>query len=444
MNSESSFNAALDPTFPRAAARERRGGAPPGDFRLALDADARIADDGSTIGGGSPPRLLRLTAAGARILNEIASGASVADIERRRPGAGLLVRRLIAAGLAHPIPPSRPLDDAVQAVIPVRNRTERLPALIGALRLALPAIVVDDASDDDTAVIGRTLGCVVVTLDRRLGPAGARNAGWRKAGAPFIAFIDSDCRPGQGTLERLAAHLANSCVGAVAPRIRPTPEAAAGAIGRYEARRGSEDMGALPAQVRPLSRVAYAPTVLLMTRRAALAEIDGFDESMFFGEDVDLVWRLVAAGWEVRYDPAVQAFHDHRRSLPAFLFGSSPMDRRRRRWSAGIPGMAPARVSAPDAAAWALAAAQPVLGLAALAMIAIAYRRGHGRRPPPSVLAALAHVLEGGGKLVEFDRPDVAPGSLGGRRAVAALRHDAGARGHRLGARRSKAARGRS
>jgi mycofactocin glycosyltransferase len=402
MNPVPSFNAAPDPAFPRADARERRGGAPPGDFCLALDVDARIAGDGSTIGGGSPPRLLRLTAAGARILNEIASGASVADMERRRPGAGLLARRLIAAGLAHPIPPLRPLDDAVEAVIPVRNRTERLPALIGALRLALPAIVVDDASDDDTAAIGRTLGCIVVTLHRRVGPAGARNAGWRKAEAPFIAFIDSDCRPGPGTLERLVAHLADSSVGAAAPRIRPTPEAAAGVVGRYEARRSSEDMGARPAQVRPLSRVAYAPTVLLMARRAALTEIGGFDESMFFGEDVDLVWRLVAAGWEVRYDPAVQAFHDHRRSLPAFLlrkfaYGSAAAALERRH-----PGrMERVRVSAPDAAAWALAAVQPVLGLAALAMITIASRWRHAGRPTPSVPATLAHVLESGGKLVD-------------------------------------------
>lgn len=404
MNSGPTFNAPPDSAFPLASVERRRGSAPPDDFCIALDADVRIASDGSTIGGGSPPRLMRLTASGARVLNDIASGASVADIERRQPGAGLLIRRLIAAGLAHPIPPPTSIDGSVQAVIPVRNRAEQLRALVGALRLARPAIVVDDASDDDTAAVGRELGCVVVTFDRCVGPAGARNAGWRKAEAPFIAFIDSDCRPEPGTLERLAAHLADSSVGAVAPRIRPTPEAAASAVGGYEACRSSEDMGARPAQVRPLSRVAYAPTVLLMARRAALAEIGGFDESMLLGEDVDLVWRLVAAGWDVRYDPAVQAFHDHRRSLAPFLlrkfaYGSAAAALERRH-----PGrMAPARVSLPDAAAWALTAAQPVLGLAAFAMIAIFYcwSPRDGGRPRPGVLGAVAHVLESGRVLVD-------------------------------------------
>jgi hypothetical protein len=35
-----------------------------------------------------------------------------------------------------------------------------------------------------------------------------------------------------------------------------------------------------------------------------------FDESLRYGEDVDLVWRLHDAGWRVRYDPAVKVQHD--------------------------------------------------------------------------------------------------------------------------------------
>ena len=38
-------------------------------------------------------------------------------------------------------------------------------------------------------------------------------------------------------------------------------------------------------------------------RRAALEQLGGFAEDLRFGEDVDLVWRLVEAGHRVRYDP---------------------------------------------------------------------------------------------------------------------------------------------
>ena len=35
----------------------------------------------------------------------------------------------------------------------------------------------------------------------------------------------------------------------------------------------------------------------------------GFDADLRVGEDVDLVWRLVDAGWSVRYQPSVTVFH---------------------------------------------------------------------------------------------------------------------------------------
>jgi mycofactocin system glycosyltransferase len=60
----------------------------------------------------------------------------------------------------------------------------------------------------------------------------------------------------------------------------------------------------------PRSRVAYVPSAALLVRRAALGA--GFDEEMHVAEDVDLVLRLHAAGWQLRYEPAARVAHDHR------------------------------------------------------------------------------------------------------------------------------------
>jgi mycofactocin system glycosyltransferase len=68
-------------------------------------------------------------------------------------------------------------------------------------------------------------------------------------------------------------------------------------------------MGPRPAAVRPGSAVSYVPSAALLARREALG--DGFDESMPVAEDVDLVWRLVAAGWRVRYEPRAVVEHEH-------------------------------------------------------------------------------------------------------------------------------------
>jgi mycofactocin system glycosyltransferase len=69
-------------------------------------------------------------------------------------------------------------------------------------------------------------------------------------------------------------------------------------------------MGARPSAVRPLSAVSYVPSAALLCRRAALGE--GFDETMQVAEDVDLVWRLAAAGWRIRYEPGAAVAHEHR------------------------------------------------------------------------------------------------------------------------------------
>jgi hypothetical protein len=67
-------------------------------------------------------------------------------------------------------------------------------------------------------------------------------------------------------------------------------------------------MGGRPALVRPRTRVAYVPTAALVVRRSVLSP-PCFDESLRGGEDVDFVWRTVAAGWDVRYEPASTVAH---------------------------------------------------------------------------------------------------------------------------------------
>ena len=54
--------------------------------------------------------------------------------------------------------------------------------------------VVDDASDDGSSAELAGLGVAVRTirLDQNRGPAGARNAGWRAATQPYVAFLDAD------------------------------------------------------------------------------------------------------------------------------------------------------------------------------------------------------------------------------------------------------------
>jgi mycofactocin system glycosyltransferase len=147
-------------------------------------------------------------------------------------------------------------------------------------------------------------------------------------------------------------------VGAVAPRVRPAGSGKS-ARDRFNRARSPLDMGPQPGGVGPDRPVRYVPTAALVARRRALA--DGFDPDLRFGEDVDLVWSLGDAGWEVRYLPSVEVEHHGPGSWGGLLgrrfrYGTSagPLARRH-------PGhLAPVRLRPwPTVAAVALLAGRP-------------------------------------------------------------------------------------
>ncbi|HZF91026.1 glycosyltransferase family 2 protein [Streptomyces sp.] len=122
------------------------------------------------------------------------------------------------------------------------------------------------------------------------GPAAARNAGWRAAGAvPWIVFLDDDVVPGRSWAADLTRDLAATTEGtaAVTARIEvPLPE------GRRPTDWERNTAGLATARW-ITADMAY--------RRTALEAAGGFDERFrrAFREDADLALRVTAAGWSV-------------------------------------------------------------------------------------------------------------------------------------------------
>lgn len=275
----------------------------PAGFRVGLDPATRIGADGTLLWGGMPWRLLRLTAAGAQSLAALSTGEPVADVR-----SGVLARRLVDAGLAHPRPPGPLPPNDLDVVVPVHDDVAHLDRCLAALT-GLAVTVVDDASADGLAVaaVAAEHGARVVRRDECGGPGAARNTGLTATRRPMVAFVDSDCVVGVRDLQAVAGHLADPCVAAAAPRIREADG------------RSPLDLGPDESLVRPGARVAFVPTTTLVVRRAAVVEVGPFEEGMRYGEDVDLVWRLVSAGWSVRYEPSVIAHHSAPQSVTSRL-----------------------------------------------------------------------------------------------------------------------------
>lgn len=276
----------------------------PAGFGVTLDPSTRVAQRGRLLWGGTPTRVLRLTAAGAAELARLRAAPPLSPAGRR------LGRRLIDAGLAHPAPPRPSSGDAVTVVVPVRDRPEALDRCLSALG-DVRTVVVDDGSVDGDAIL-RVCRIHGVRLRRRAanaGPAAARNTGLAEVDTPLVAFVDSDCIASPGWIGALTGHFDDPLVAAVAPRVRGVPRSPdCSTPARYLACRSPLHMGTRPAAVCPSGAVPYVPTAALLVRRAALD--GGFDDRLRYGEDVDLVWRLHDQGWRIRYDPTVVVEHE--------------------------------------------------------------------------------------------------------------------------------------
>ncbi|SEP44425.1 mycofactocin biosynthesis glycosyltransferase MftF [Amycolatopsis saalfeldensis] len=278
----------------------------PCGFRVELDQDTRrLTDD--LLFGGSPARVLRLTAAGQAAWRELADGPITSA------AGGALARRLTDAGLAHPVPPEPSALPRLTVVVPVRDRAQLLGRCLAGLDGRHPVLVVDDGSLDPAAIAAAaaSYGAKLVRRDVNGGPGVARNTALEHVSTELVAFVDSDCVPGPGWADQLAAHFADPLLAAIAPRVPAlAPDTAAG---RYTRVAGSLDLGDRPARVAPGTRMPYVPTAALVARRSALAHVavdgDVFDPRLRVGEDVDLVWRLDGAGFRVRYAPDVRVEH---------------------------------------------------------------------------------------------------------------------------------------
>ncbi len=347
----------------------------PAGFTVRVHDDVAAASGGRVLVGGSPLRAMRLSPR-ARAL--------VRDGEIRVNGAAsaILADRLLDANIAVPVlsPGEVAEGSDLTVVIPVRDRTGQLHRALSGLS-GPRVIVVDDGSAGPGAVaaVASAHGAEVVRLERNAGPATARNAGLARVSTPYVAFVDCDVQVSAETLLGLTAHFADPRVALVGPYLRGRAvNARPRWFERYEEASPALGLGGRASVVRPGAAVAWLPGACLVGRTERLAAVTGgvagFDGRMRVGEDVDLIWRLAAAGERVRYDPGFSASHDVRPTVRAwmgrkFTYGTG---------AAALAGRHPGSVVT--------AVLSPSMGAAALAVL--------GRRPW-SVPVALAGVSRG-------------------------------------------------
>lgn len=200
------------------------------------------------------------------------------------------------------VPPTRPALTWV--VLTIGNRPTELAAAVAS------AVAAGEPTDPAVLVVAN--GCrlpgladgddrvEVVELPENRGVPGGRDVGARAATADVIGFLDDDAVLPAGAAAQILAAFADPTVGAVALRLVDEHGATAR---RHVPRRG--DVGAAEG-----GDVAVFLGGACAIRAEAYRSVGGYFTDLHYGhEELELAWRLLDAGWSIRYLPGVRVFH---------------------------------------------------------------------------------------------------------------------------------------
>lgn len=200
------------------------------------------------------------------------------------------------------------MEARVSVVVATRNRAEMLSRLLVALTEQsvspdeFEVIVVDDGSTDRTPEVLRSAGENGLRMRdvrvERGGPARARNAGWRLATAPLVAFTDDDCIPTPGWLSAKLEAAERSPAAAIQGRTEVDP-------------RDAEHAGPYSRTLEVTEKGPFYPTCNMTYPRGMLERLGGFDEAYPLpgGEDTDLAWRALESAARIEYEPRAIVYH---------------------------------------------------------------------------------------------------------------------------------------
>jgi GT2 family glycosyltransferase len=198
---------------------------------------------------------------------------------------------------------------ALSVVIPAHNSghtLERcLASVCGQIAAGDEVIVVDDGSTDEIAGVARGFPVAVMRLERRSGPAAARNQGAERATRPVLFFVDADVVLHGDAIGRGRAHFVNPGIDGVIGSYDDRPEAPT-LVSRFK------NLAHHHFHQRAAGRIGSFWGACGFIRRDAFVAAGGFDDRRFTRpsiEDVELGWRITDRGGCLVLDPDIQGTH---------------------------------------------------------------------------------------------------------------------------------------
>jgi glycosyltransferase involved in cell wall biosynthesis len=254
----------------------------------------------------------------------VGAAGVVAPAMRPAASSGLLGVRMLSAGELLPFvslngscPPQPEQPPMVSVVICAYNaeRTMR-PCLESLRKLDYPnfeVVIVDDGSRDRTAEIAQDFPEFRLIRQPNKGLSVARNVGMQAAAGEIIAYTDSDCVVDPHWLTLMVRGMQeNSFDGCGGPNYAPHEK------GWVEAACAASP-GAPCHVLLADDRAEHLAGCNMVYRKDVLIAIGGFDPQFTAaGDDVDICWRLMDAGYSLGFCPPAFVWHFRRNTVKAY------------------------------------------------------------------------------------------------------------------------------
>lgn len=212
-------------------------------------------------------------------------------------------------------------NPSVSIIIPAYNAQKTIASCLQAVLHQdypniLEVIVVDDGSTDRTPQIAKSFQQVKCFSQKNSGPATARNRGIREAGGELIAFTDADCLARPDWISLLVRNFSEPKVAVVA-----------GSYGIVNKESSLAESIHREIRFRHLHLMPKFPKSFgsynFCAGRNILVEVGGFDTGYRFasGEDNDLSYKVLKAGYKICFDPDAVVDHYHPEHVGGYLKG---------------------------------------------------------------------------------------------------------------------------
>ena len=332
-----------------------------------LDLDERAEGVGLLLRDGERPLgFLLLEPPGGRLeperLERVAVQAGGAGLVEERLRRGLLERSAPASSREGSVPPGRAQVEVTVAVC-TRDRPRDLELCLQSIErvratspVGVEVLVVDNAPPDDaTREVVRRTPDVRYAREPVAGLDVARNRALAEARGQWLAFVDDDVRVDLGWLDGLRQAReehpdAAAVVGLVLPAELATPAQVrfelGGGFGRGFAQRRWDGRHGPGGRLHPLGAGVFGAGCDMAFDVAVLRSLGGFDEALDTGPplpgggDLDVFFRVLAAGYPLVYEPSMAVFHRHRR-------GTDELRRQYASWGSGFAAYLGARWADP-------------------------------------------------------------------------------------------------